>query len=61
VMAGFGANVDVADRFGLRVDFDWFDVDVGDVWSINMGFEFFFGGSRSGSAAAAPPPPPPAE
>jgi len=61
LMAGFGANLQITDRVGLRVDYDWFDIDVGDLWAINLGIEYHFGGSgQRASSTAAPPPPPPA-
>lgn len=61
VMAGIGANMQITDRFGLRLDYDWFDIDVGDLWAINMGIEYHFGGAgeRASSTSTPPPPPPP--
>lgn len=71
LMAGAGAMIEIADNFGIRADFDWFDAEVGDLWSVNLGLEYFFGGKKAVAAAApvaaaavaeeppAPPPPPP--
>jgi outer membrane protein OmpA-like peptidoglycan-associated protein len=72
LMAGAGAMIEIADNFGIRADFDWFDAEVGDIWSVNLGLEYFFGGKKAVAAAAAPvaaaavseeppPPPPPAD
>ena len=58
--AGAGATIAISDHFGIRADFDWFDAEVGDLWSANLGLEYSFGGSGSSeSSASAPPPPPP--
>ncbi|MCK6370458.1 MAG: OmpA family protein [Gammaproteobacteria bacterium] len=60
IMAGFGAVIDIAENFGIRADFDWFDAEVGDLWSVNLGLEYAFGRkAKSAAVAAAPPPPPP--
>lgn len=61
--AGAGVMVPLTDRFGIRADADWFDTDVGDLWSLNLGLEYFFGGRQQAApvvaAAATPPPAPP--
>jgi hypothetical protein len=59
LMFGAGAAIDVSDRFGIRADFDWFDAEVGDLWAVNLGIEYFFGGSGKSSAGQAPQIPPP--
>lgn len=63
LMAGAGATIEIADNFGIRADFDWFDVEVGDLWAVNLGLEYFFGGAPKAApvvvAAPAPEPPPP--
>jgi hypothetical protein len=59
LMAGAGATIAMTERFGLRVDLDWFDAEVGDLWSANLGLEYFFGGPDSGGGASTAPPPPP--
>ncbi|WKZ11848.1 MAG: OmpA family protein [Gammaproteobacteria bacterium] len=62
VMAGAGAIIHIAERLGMRADLDWFDAEVGDLWSANLGLEYSFGGEKKAEpvvAAAAPPPPPP--
>jgi hypothetical protein len=43
--AGGGMVIEISERIGVRGDFDWFDMDVGDLWSINLGFEYYFGGT----------------
>jgi len=50
-----GAIWSVSDRFGFRADFDWFNADVGDLWTINLGVEYYFGGSPKADRSAAPP------
>ncbi len=55
VVAGAGAIWSVSDRFGFRADFDWFNADVGDLWTINLGVEYYFGGSPKADRSAAPP------
>lgn len=57
--AGAGAMIEISERFGLRADLDWFDAEVGDLWSANLGIEYFFGGSKAGATAASSEPPPP--
>jgi outer membrane protein OmpA-like peptidoglycan-associated protein len=61
LMAGGGVAIEITDRFGIRVDGDWFDADVGDLWAVNLGLEYFFGGTKKVEPVAAPPPPPPPE
>jgi OOP family OmpA-OmpF porin len=60
VKFGAGAMIEIADNWGIRTDFDWYDADVGDLWSVNLGLEYFFGGEKKTEpvAVAAPPPPP---
>jgi hypothetical protein len=43
LVAGAGAIMRFSDRLGLRADFDWFDADVGDLYSVNIGVEYYFG------------------
>ncbi|MEZ5564790.1 MAG: outer membrane beta-barrel protein [Gammaproteobacteria bacterium] len=44
---GGGMLLKVSDNLGLRADLDWFDADVGDLSSVNIGLEYFFGGAAS--------------
>jgi OOP family OmpA-OmpF porin len=65
--AGGGVMISLADKFGIRADLDWFDADVGTLWAVNLGLEYFFGGEKpvavapvavaAAPVAAAPPPP----
>lgn len=43
LVAGAGAIIRFSDKLGLRADFDWFDADVGDLYSVNIGVEYYFG------------------
>lgn len=56
IVAGAGAIMSITDRFGIRADFDWFDADVGDLWSVNLGVEYYFGGVKKAAPAAAAVP-----
>ncbi|MCE7903799.1 MAG: hypothetical protein DYH20_14465 [Gammaproteobacteria bacterium PRO9] len=60
---GAGARAYLSDRFAVRADADWFDIDDADLWSINLGIEYLFGKPARPApvvaAVAAPPPPPP--
>lgn len=62
LVGGAGALLKIADNWAFRLDLDWFDVDVGDLYTVNAGIEYFFG-SRAAApvpVVTAPPPPPPA-
>jgi len=57
LMAGAGAMIEIADNFGIRADLDWFDAEVGDLYAVNLGVEYFFGGKKEAApvpVAAAP-------
>lgn len=43
LVAGAGMLLKIAENLGVRLDFDWFDADVGDLSSVNIGLEYFFG------------------
>jgi len=64
LVGGAGALLKIADNWAVRMDLDWFDADVGDLYSVNIGLEYFFGKRAAPApvpvAVAAPPPPPPA-
>ena len=48
--AGAGARFFISDQLAVRSEADWFDIDKGDLWSLNLGFEYLFG--RPAQAAA---------
>jgi len=69
-LAGAGMNFFVSDQLSLRAEGEWFDIDDGDLWSVNLGIQYLFGRPAKAVApvaavvaapvvAAAPPPPPP--
>jgi opacity protein-like surface antigen len=39
---GFGASVRATDVIGIRVEFDWYDTNAADLWSMNLGAEYRF-------------------
>ncbi len=41
--AGLGAQIAVTDDFALRIEGDWFSLDGGDLWTINLGIAYYFG------------------
>lgn len=45
LMLGGGFALDITERVGVRADVDWFDADVGDLLTVNIGIEYSFGGS----------------
>jgi OOP family OmpA-OmpF porin len=59
----------VSDQFSIRAEGEWFEIDDGQLWAVNLGIQYLFG--RPAKAAApvaevaaapappAPPPPPP--
>ena len=57
LMAVGGVVVEISRRFGIRADGEWFDADVGDLWAVNIGLEYFFGGAEKPAPTVAPPPP----
>ncbi len=75
LMLGAGSRFGISEQFAVRAEADWYDIDDGDLWALNVGFEYLFG--RPAPAAApvaaavaapapapapvAPPPPPPAD
>jgi opacity protein-like surface antigen len=56
---GGGASIQIAEHVGIRMDYDQFNLDVGEVWSVNLGVEYYFGGSQEEAAEVVTPPPPP--
>ncbi|MBL8200065.1 MAG: OmpA family protein [Chromatiales bacterium] len=72
LLLGAGSRLAISDQFAVRAEADWFDINDGDLWSLNLGFEYLFGRPAKAAApvaavaapvvaAAAPPPPPPAD
>ncbi|MBM4195869.1 MAG: porin family protein [Gammaproteobacteria bacterium] len=61
LMLGGGAVIDIDERFSIRAELEWFDIDFGDLYAANIGLHYAFGGGGSAPAAAAPPPAPAAE
>ncbi len=47
LVGGAGALLKIADNVALRLDIDWFDADVGDLSSVNIGVEYHFGSSAN--------------
>ena len=41
--AGAGIRFGVSDSFVIRGDFDWFDTDLDTLWSLGIGFQYYFG------------------
>jgi hypothetical protein len=62
VTIGMGTTIKISRNFNVRGDFDWFDADIGNLWSVNLGVEYLFGQHRHRSAqpAATPASAPPA-
>jgi opacity protein-like surface antigen len=59
LVVGAGASLAIAERIGIRMEYERFDAEVGDLWGVNLGVEYYFGGSKEAAPAVAPPPPPP--
>lgn len=43
---GAGIRVNLSPRVDIRVDGDWFDLDGGDYWTLSLGADYRFGGSK---------------
>jgi outer membrane protein OmpA-like peptidoglycan-associated protein len=74
LLLGAGSRFIVSEQFAVRAEADWFDINDGELWALNIGFEYLFGRPAKApepvAAAAAPvvaapvappPPPPPAD
>ncbi len=55
---GGAAAIHISDNFGLRADLEWFDIDFGDLYAVNIGLYYAFGGGGGSAPAAAPAPAP---
>lgn len=40
--AGAGAAISIAEDFAIRADFDWYDIENSDMWSVGLGVEYRF-------------------
>ncbi len=50
LMLGAGSRFYVSEQFAIRAEGEWFNIDQGDLWTLNLGFEYLFG--RPAKAAA---------
>ena len=39
---GIGTAVTITDRFRVRGEFDWYDVEAADLWTISLGLQYHF-------------------
>lgn len=39
---GLGISIRATDKVGIRVEFDWYDTNAAELWSINIGAEYRF-------------------
>jgi opacity protein-like surface antigen len=42
MMVGAGVTLGISDNFGIKAEFDWYDVDEADLWSMLLGLEYRF-------------------
>jgi len=58
LVLGAGSRFFVSEQFAVRAEADWFGIDDGELWALNVGFEYLFGRPASAAtpavAAAAP-------
>ncbi len=43
----------MSEQFAVRAEGDWFDIDDGDLWAINLGIEYLFGRPAQAEPVAA--------
>ncbi|MCC5794284.1 MAG: porin family protein [Chromatiales bacterium] len=43
---GVGTFIRISDDFDIRAEFDWYDAQDADLWSINLGLQYRFGAPR---------------
>ncbi|MEZ5563651.1 MAG: outer membrane beta-barrel protein [Gammaproteobacteria bacterium] len=44
LVGGAGAVIEFSENLGIRADVDWFDAEVGNLFSVNLGIQYRFGG-----------------
>jgi opacity protein-like surface antigen len=44
--AGIGTFIKIHDDWDIRAEFDWYDAESADFWTVNLGIQYRFGGSR---------------
>jgi opacity protein-like surface antigen len=53
ILLGAGGRLYISDQFAVRAETDWFDINDGSLWSLNVGFEYRFGRPAKNAAPAA--------
>ena len=53
LVVGAGSRFFVSDQFAVRAEGEWFDIDNGDLWTLNIGFEYQFGRPEKAAAPVA--------
>lgn len=53
ILLGAGGRLFINEQLAVRGEADWFDVDDGSLWALNIGFEYRFGRPAEVSAPAA--------
>lgn len=43
ILLGAGGRLFVSEQFAVRAEADWFDIDDGSLWALNVGVEYRFG------------------
>jgi outer membrane protein OmpA-like peptidoglycan-associated protein len=43
LLLGAGSRFYISDQFAIRAEGEWFDIKDGDLWTLNLGFEYLFG------------------
>jgi OOP family OmpA-OmpF porin len=43
ILLGAGGRLFVSEQFAVRGEAEWFDIDDGSLWTLNIGFEYLFG------------------
>ena len=55
LMLGAGSRFYVSEQFAIRAEGEWFDIDQGSLWTLNLGFEYLFGRPAQVAAPTAAP------
>lgn len=53
LLLGAGLIVNISKQFAFRAEGEWFDIDDGDLWAINLGAEYRFGRAPEAAAPVA--------